>query len=344
MTRRFSLAAITSVALMAPVVLWAQNSDQTPSPSVMQAVNAAFLQSITPHSASNSGQSSEDEQYSSCGAVLSRRSDGTPELVASGYSDSNEEVAMLAYKTGEARIVDAVDDRQLGFDGGPCDASIVNLADPAKTDSLLTRAVEISFGGQDWYFLWDGIKLRSITALLPGSGVPQSHLAQDSYMHTTGVVDVDHSGAMQIVGNNGDWDKFPDNDGIASTGTDILFRYNGITYAPAETLLFLRKYEPQPSNWSDKMNGPWANANVGEIDMHHTPAPTNQLKIINGDRDGSNRVTSAKVEINGVTVVLPTDVNPGVETFTQTIQLQKQNEIKVTVQGPPKSHIYVTIQ
>jgi hypothetical protein len=55
-------------------------------------------------------------------------------------------------------------------------------------------------------------------------------------------------------------------------------------------------------------------------------------------------VTSAKVEINGVTIVLPTEVNQGVETLTRTIQLQQEDEIKVTVDGPEKSHIYVTVE
>jgi hypothetical protein len=78
--------------------------------------------------------------------------------------------------------------------------------------------------------------------------------------------------------------------------------------------------------------------------MHRTPAPNYELRVINGDRDGGNRVSSVKVEINGVTIVLPNEVNQGVETLTRTIQLRKENLIKVTVDGPEKSHLYVTVQ
>jgi hypothetical protein len=78
--------------------------------------------------------------------------------------------------------------------------------------------------------------------------------------------------------------------------------------------------------------------------MHQTPAPSYRLKIVNGDRDGSNRVTSVKVEINGTLIVSPTEVNLGVETLTRTIQLQKQNEIKVTVDGPANAHMYVMVE
>jgi hypothetical protein len=165
-------------------------------------------------------------------------------------------------------------------------------------------------------------------------------------MHTTNIVDIDHSGAMQIVGNNGDWDKFPKDDGISSTGTDILFRYNGTTYALAKAFLYLEEYEPNlPKSHDDlaiyKIDAPpWTHA----INMHRTPASSYHLKIVNGDRDGGNRVSSAKVEINGVTIVLPTEVNDGVETLTRTIQLQKENVIKVTVDGPEKSHLCVTVE
>ncbi len=80
------------------------------------------------------------------------------------------------------------------------------------------------------------------------------------------------------------------------------------------------------------------------IGMHKSPAPSYQLEIVNGDRDGSNRVTSAKVEINGATIVLPAEVNQSVETLSQTIQLQKESMIKVTVDGPANSHLYVVVE
>ena len=92
------------------------------------------------------------------------------------------------------------------------------------------------------------------------------------------------------------------------------------------------------------MDGSWADETKDYIVMHHAPAPSYQLRIVNGDRDGSNRVTSAKIEINGQPVMSPADVNPEVETLTETIQLQKQNVVTVAVTGPAKSHLYVVVQ
>jgi hypothetical protein len=52
----------------------------------------------------------------------------------------------------------------------------------------------------------------------------------------------------------------------------------------------------------------------------------------------SNRVPSAKVEINGVTVVSPTEVNQGVESLTRTFRLRKENQITTVVDGTLKSY------
>jgi hypothetical protein len=347
MTRLFTVFTLVSVAVAWPITLRAQDSDQQPSAAVMQAVDAAFPQELRYVGAPPSGLGASVNAYNTCATVFNQNADGTPDLIAAAYSGHGVEIAMLAYQSGAAQIIDTVKENwplntagihEFFFVGGQCDASITNLADPGQPESQLARTVEITFGGQDWFFLWDGKQLRNITALRPGSGDPP-----DSNMYTTYAVDVDHRGVMQIVGNNGDLDKFPKDDGIASTGTELFFRYNGATYELAKTLLLLDECGPQPASWKQTVNGPW-NGNIDEIDMHQTPAPSYQLTIVNGDRDGSNRVTSAKVEINGVATVEPTEVNQNVETLTRTIQLQKTNKIKVTVDGPAKSHLYVMVE
>jgi len=218
------------------------------------------------------------------------------------------------------------------------------MAGPSDASSLLTRTAHVSFNeGQDWFFIWDGSKLRNITALNYEWG---SKNVPNTAINGASIVDIDHSGAMQIVGVNGDGDKFPDDDGIASTGTLTLFRYNGAAYAAANKLLFFQEYEPNlpktPGKQAEYQLGTaqW----VRSIDMHQTPAPSYQLKIVNGDRDGRNRVTSAKVEINGTVIVSPAEVNQGAETLTKAVQLQKENKVKVTVDGSETSHLYVIVQ
>jgi hypothetical protein len=236
MTRQLSLLAVISFALATPVVLTAQNSDQQPSPDVIQAAKAAF-----PKDLRYAKEPASENDYSTCAAVFSRDANGAPDLIAAGYDGDHAGIAMLRYNSSTAKIVDLVKDKHLWFAGGPCDASVVNLADPAQPDSLLAKTVEISFRGSDWYFTWDGKKLQNITPLYYEFG--PDHVP-NSAMTMTSVVDIDHSGYIQIDGQNGDSNKFLQDDGIASTGTDTLFRFNGTTYAPAKTLQYMEQYEP----------------------------------------------------------------------------------------------------
>ena len=141
--------------------------------------------------------------------------------------------------------------------------------------------------------------------------------------------------------------KWRRDDDIIATGTETLFRFNdGKTYAPAKTLIVIRQFEPNlPKTQDDIANyklgtPPW----VMSIAMHGTPAASYKLMIVNGDRDGSNRVTSAKIDVDGVSIVLPTEVNQNLETLTRTIQLQKESMIKVAVDGPANSHVYVVVE
>jgi hypothetical protein len=314
----------------------------------MQAVEAAFPENLRFVGAPPQGEGTPVQPYHSCAAVFHAMQNGTPDLIAVGYSGQGSEVAMLAYQQGGVSIIDtsAVLEKRLMAED--CEANIVNLANPSEPDSPLANVIDVSFSeGPFWFFIWNGGKLQNITALVPGSSLAGFNIPPRSAMSSDNIVDIDHSGAMQILGAKGDGDKFPkEEDGISATGTITLFRFNGKIYAPAKDLLFCREYEPNLPNTSDeqaeyKSGVPqW----TGHINMHETPASSYQLKIVNGDRDGSNRVTSAEVAVNGVTIIHSTEVDQSVETFTRAIQLKKESTIKVTVDGPAKSHLYVVVE
>jgi len=347
MVRIFSLSVLIGFVLTVPALLSAQNSDETPSPAVMKAVEAAFPQDLHYAEKTQLREGSTANPYDTCAAVFSRKADGTADLVAAAYSGDGAEVAMLSHTPGRTRIISAITNQQFALGDGECGLKIVSLADPKHPDSPLAKTISVTFNDAPlWFFIWDGKKLQNITKLESEMGYWKGKAVPDSAFRNADVVDVDHRGAMQIDGRNGDWDKFAQDDGIASTGTDTLFRYDGTTYAPAKTLVYLEQYEPNLPRSHDDLAAyktdaaPWTQ----EITMHTTPAPSYQLKIVNGDRNGSNRATSAKVEINGVTIVSPAELNLGVETLTRTIQLRKENEIKVTVDGPEKSYLYVVVE
>lgn len=347
MTRQFKPLALVGFTLAALTLLSAQISEQTPSPEVMRAAAAAFPRDLRYKDKTQTGLSSQSSPYDHCAVVFSQKADGAPDLIAAAYSGDGAEVAMLSYAPGAAKIISAITNQQFWLTDGECRLQIVNLVDPEHPDSPLADTLDVSFNeGPDWFFIWEGKKLQNITAFEADKYSWKGKEVPNSAMYQARVVDVDRKGAMQIVGDNGGFDKFPQEDGIASTGTDILFRYNGKSYAPAQTFQYFEEYGPNLPKSHDDLAAyktdaaPWTQA----INMHPIPAPSYQLEVVNGDRDGGNRVTSAKVELNGVTIVSSNEVNQGVDTLTRTTQLQKENLIKVTVDGPVKSHIYVAVE
>jgi hypothetical protein len=327
MPGQFCLIQLVAWTFSSSLTLFAQTSSQSPNAAVTQAVQGAFPKALT-YARTPSGEGTPVQPYHSCAAVFSQQSDGTPDLVAAGYSGRGAEIAMLSYSAGTASILDAVSRKQLWLPGGDCDASVTNMSDPTNPASPLAKVIEISFGGADWFFVWSGSKLVNITA--PSYEFGPNRLPTTA-MYETGIVDLDHSGFLQVVGTNGDFERIPRADGIASIGTWTLFRFNGTVFAPAKRLKFFDKYQGTGQRTID-------------VKFHQVPTSTFQLTIVNGARDGSLRLTGMTVNINGVTVISPSDLNQNVETVARTITLAQQNEVKVTFQGSDISYAYAFVQ
>lgn len=321
-----TILAATWALSFSPILL-AQASSATPDTVVTQAVQNAFPKALT-YVRPPSGEGTPVQPYHSCAAVFSQQSDGTPNLVAAGYSGRGAAIAMLSYSAGGASILDSVSEKQLWLQGGNCDAFVTNMSDPSNPASALSKVIEISFGGADWFFVWNGSKLVNITA-------PNYEFGQNrpptTAMYETDTVDIDHTGYMQVVGTNGDLEKIPRADGIASIGSWTLFRFNGTSFAPAKRLKFFDQYQGTAQR-------------TMEVNFHQAPTSTYQLTIVNGARDGSLRLTGMTITINGVAVITPSDLNQNVETVTRTITLSQQNAININVQGSATSYAYVFVQ
>jgi hypothetical protein len=347
MKRQLRLLALTSFVLSAPVVSAAQDVDQTPSPAVTQAVRAVFPQKLRYTENPSPDEESSPDYYSTCAAVFSRGADNEPSLIAAAYNGDGAEVAMLAYTPGSTEVLSAFTNEQFALGDGACGLAIDNLADSEHPNSPLARTIVVTFHDAPvWFFTWDGKKLQNITELDSAMGYWKGREVPDSAIRNADVVDIDHSGAIQLTEINGDGDKVSGEDGIIASPTKTLFRYNGDIYSPAKTLIAIQEFEPNLPQTPDELASyyPGDARWIMGIDMHQTPTRSYRLTIINGDRDGSSRVSSAMIEVDGVTIVQSTEVNENVEMLTRTIRLQKENDIKVTVDGPEKSHIYVTVE
>ena len=68
-----------------------------------------------------------------------------------------------------------------------------------------------------------------------------------------------------------------------------------------------------------------------------------KMEIINGDNAGKNRVSSATIVVNGLTVVTPDKFNQQVSSFEVPISVQAQNTISVTLTSKPGSYITINV-
>lgn len=71
---------------------------------------------------------------------------------------------------------------------------------------------------------------------------------------------------------------------------------------------------------------------------------TCQLVVINGNSDGTQRVSSASIYLNGREVFGPSDFNPKVARLAKPVALQATDEIKVVLKSSPGSFVTVSVE
>ena len=75
-----------------------------------------------------------------------------------------------------------------------------------------------------------------------------------------------------------------------------------------------------------------------------TVSPT-ILRIVNGLVDGTNRVSSARIWLNGVEIVSPAQVNQNIEFLSVPISgALPDNQLRVLLGGAPESQISLVVQ
>lgn len=74
-----------------------------------------------------------------------------------------------------------------------------------------------------------------------------------------------------------------------------------------------------------------------------TSAPRYTLIVKNGTTQGSRRVSSARIWLNGAEVIGPRDLNQNVDRLLRSVQLDDQNKILVRLSGAPNGVLTVSI-
>lgn len=242
---------------------------------------------------------------------------------------------MAAYAAGGIRVIQEQGDGTYGvifepsgflFGGLKCRVGLVDLDADGRNEVTVSFTDMRIFTG-DWYFRWDGVQLINL-------GPTQGDERKLTILSTTGTLDLDHDGIMEIL-SLGDSSLLTDDEGFVPSSPIKVYRSQGGPYQFDRTLLSVRMFvrdKGEPQTETAFLNFP--SALVGEF----------VLKVINGDHDGSKRVASARIVLNGEEVLSPLHFSQQVEFLTIPVALVRHNRIEVTLDGKPLGRLTVTVE
>src|SRR5688572_2651184 len=73
------------------------------------------------------------------------------------------------------------------------------------------------------------------------------------------------------------------------------------------------------------------------------PADLYQISLANGDPNGSRRVSSASIVLNGEPIVKPQDLSQTVGHLIRPVSLKADNELRVEIGSAPEAHLSMTV-
>ncbi len=222
---------------------------------------------------------------------------------------------MAAYAEGDIRVIQEQGDGSYGvifeptgflFGGLTCDVELVDLDLDARME------VKFSFTGMriftaDWYFRWDGLQLINLT---PTRGTTR----QRTDLSTTDPLDLDHDGIKEII-SIGDSSLLADETGAVPNAPKEVYKSLGGPYTFERTLSYYGVFQRTTGSPNDFQEG---------LAFASEPTGGFVLKVINGDHDGSKRVASARIVVNGVEVLSPLHFSQQVEFLTIPVSLVLQ--------------------
>lgn len=286
----------------------------------------------------------------SCSAVFSSMQDGTPQLVAAAYTNGAfGHLRMLSVdsQTLQVTVLADVSKPHYLLAGAGCRMDLVDLSGTSGSKSL-SKVLQIDFpglsgrGSATWFFEWDGDKFINLGPIKAAHKLPP-----DSLLYMAYPLDLDHSGPFEIV-SLGDGDLQPDpTTGIWNLPTKLVWHFNGTSFVQERTLINVTSFtrsegEPAPvltNVTPDTCDQP----SCAEFELAN-PLSSYTLKVINGNADGSHRVSSGHVLLNNVEVVSPSDLSQQVEFVSKPVTLLQKNTLYVSLDSKPHGTIIITIE
>ena len=226
-----------------------------------------------------------------CFAIYDHLPDGTPRTIMAGYTSGLDAAIDVIQRQpdGSYRVVDQPSGLDL-VGGMDCSVELHDVDGEGNQEVWYTFGLGVRAVDGNWIFKWDGSHLINIG---PVAAAPRG-LGNYTELSKAFLLDVYHDGTLQIISNEWEWTE---NIGL-TRGPFYLYRYSGGKYVLDTAALAVEDFyrsagkpaiDTRPFRPTSKSTGPYL------------------LRVTNGEANGSNRVSSGNIFVNGIQVVSPAD-------------------------------------
>ena len=207
--------------------------------------------------------------------------------------------------------------------GSDCFVDVKNVDGTPALEAFVTFARRRATTG--WMLKWNGTTVENMT---PMESIGER---QRSLFDNPSLVDLEHDRTLQVstVG-----DVSPE-DGEPAWAPDLVYHSGPAGYRLEKAIVHAWPFR----------GGAGARTQVHRFKLVRDSVGPYTVRIVNGARDSKKRVTAATIEINGVQVIGPTELNGSVEFAAASIpDLPVENVLKATLTGPADSTIIVIVE
>jgi hypothetical protein len=267
--------------------------------------------------------SPEDGQRFACYQVYATLPSGDPSTIVAAYTDGFKAVVRVLRNDGGTFSVAADSDPAWQMGGADCDLDLVDVDGDSQKEIFATFYA--MRGAEHWIMKWDGATLRNMTA----TRTTRSGIASD--MSDASLVDIYHDGTLQVFVADGMYQG----DGEPRTDPDQVYRLSNGQYVFDKYVLAAETFE---AGWDHRA---WTT----DFTLSRDSVGPFRIHILNGDRLGGHRVTSATVVLNGAEVVTAGRLTSQVELVDAIAarSLPASNVLAVTLTGAADSYITVVV-
>ena len=171
----------------------------------------------------------------------------------------------------------------------------------------------------DWVFRWTGTEL---TLIGPTSVDERGEVFTDLF--ESSFFDVDGDGTLEIV-------QSPPDGPVEITQ---VYSFDGQKFSLTNSLVFFETF-------FRFTKAPVVDTSKFEV---QNPGAGFVLTVINGNREGSNRVSSGTIKLNGVVVMEPNDLNQQVRKVVRQVTVLAENVLEAELAGRPSGQVLITVE